>query len=77
MDNYRAITVGVAISKVFAQVILERLDDCAEKGGWRAPTQFGFRKGRGTSEAVFMLRHLVDKSQHQKKPLFSAFIDFL
>ena len=76
MDNYRAITVGVAISKVFAQVILERLDDWAEKGGWRAPTQFGFRKGRGTSEAVFMLRHLVDKSQHQKKPLFSAFIDF-
>ena len=76
MDNYRAITVGSAISKIFAQVIRGRLDVWAENGGWRAQTQFGFRKGLGTAEAVFMLRHLVEKAQSGKKALCAAFIDF-
>lgn len=76
MDNYRAIAVGSAISKVFAQVILGRLDRWAEDGEWRAKSQFGFRKGMGTAEAVFVLRHLVDKAENNKKPLFAAFIDF-
>lgn len=76
MDNYRAIAVGSAISKVFAQVILGRLDRWAENGKWRAKSQFGFRKNMGTAEAVFVLRHLIDKSESNKKPLFAAFIDF-
>jgi hypothetical protein len=76
MDNYRAITVGSAISKIFAQVLMTRIDKWAEYNGRRAPTQFGFRSGMGTMEAVFMLRHLVDKSQTLDKSLYTAFIDF-
>lgn len=60
MDNYRGIAVGSAISKIFAQVLMARIDRWAESYGWRAPTQFGFRKDKGTVDAVFMLRHLVD-----------------
>jgi len=76
MDNYRAITVGSAISKIFAQVIMNRMNDWAESHEMRAATQFGFRKGMGTTEAIFMLRHLVDKAQMSDKHLFTAFIDF-
>jgi hypothetical protein len=76
MDNYRGITVGSAISKIFAQVLLARMDNWAETYGLRASTQFGFRKDRGTVDAVFMLRHLVDKAHEGGKPLHAAFIDF-
>jgi len=76
MDSYRAIAVGSAISKIFAQVILGRLDKWAEDGKWRAKSQFGFRKDLGTTEAVFVLRHLIDKAEDNKKPLYTAFIDF-
>jgi len=76
MDNYRGITVGSAISKIFAQVLMARIDNWAESNGMRAPTQFGFRKDMGTVDAVFMLRHLVDKAQCGGKPLYAAFIDF-
>jgi len=76
MDNFRAITVGSAISKIFAQVLMIRIDDWAETNGWRAATQFGFRKGLGTTEAVFMLRHLVDKADQDDKPLYTTFVDF-
>ena len=76
MDAYRAIAVGSAISKIFAQVMLARLDKWAEAHDWRAKTQFGFRKGRGTAEATFLLRHLIDKAQDARSPLYAAFIDF-
>ena len=76
MDNFRAITVGSAISKIFAQVVMLRIDDWAETNGLRAATQFGFRKNMGTTEAVFMLRHLVDKAEQDDKPLYAAFVDF-
>ena len=76
MDNYRAITVGSAISKMFAQVVRGRLDNWAEGGGWRAKTQFGFRKDLGTGEAIFLLRHLVEKAHTSGKALCTAFIDF-
>jgi hypothetical protein len=66
MDNYRAIAVGSAISKIFAQVILGRLDKWAENGNWRAKSQFGFRKDMGTAEAVFVLRHLIDKAENNR-----------
>lgn len=76
MQDYRPITVGTAMGKVLSHVLLARLDRWAETGGWRADSQFGFRQGVGTSEAVFMMRHALDVSRDRHKPVWAAFVDF-
>lgn len=76
MDDYRGITIGPALGKLFAQALLHRLDRWAETNGLRAPTQFGFRKGKGTRDAVFLLSHLIDKAGAGKKAMCVAFVDF-
>ena len=39
-------------------------------------TQFGFRKGRRTSDGQFILLSLIENFRHTKNPLFSCFVDF-
>jgi hypothetical protein len=37
--------------------------------------QFGFRKNRGTREAILCLRIMIEKSIHVNKQLYVAFVD--
>ena len=76
MDDYRGIAVGAAVSKVYANVILHRIDQWAEARSLRANGQFGFRHGRGTIDAAFILKHVIDRYGVDRKPVFAAFIDF-
>jgi hypothetical protein len=76
MDNYRGIAVGNALAKLYSLVLLARLDDWAEAGRWRAHGQAGFRAGRGTLDNIFILNHVIEKSRQDRKPVFTAFIDF-
>ena len=76
MDDYRGITVGCALSKLYSMVMLQRLDNWAEKGGYRAMGQAGFRKGRGTADNAFVLNHMIEKYEAKKSPIYVAFIDF-
>ena len=75
-DDYRGIAVGAAMGRLFSLVMNARLDAWAEARGRRAQGQFGFRQGRGTVDAAFVLRHTVEMHRHAGKPLFCAFIDF-
>ena len=76
MDDYRGITVGCALSKLYSMVMLQRLDKWAEEGGIRARGQAGFRTGRGTPDNVFVLNHVIEKYKVLKMPVYVAFIDF-
>jgi hypothetical protein len=75
-DDYRGIAVGSAIGKLYSLVLLARMDAWAERRGLRAAGQCGFRAGRGTTDDVFVLQHIVEVSKLQRKPLYAAFIDF-
>ena len=75
-DDYRGIAVGSVLAKLYALVILARLDAWAEATGKRAWGQAGFRTGRGTPDNCFILRHVIDAAAVRKKPLYCAFIDF-
>lgn len=75
-DDYRGITVGVALSKLYSMVLLQRLDAWAEANGMRARGQAGFRSGRGTPDNAFVLNHVIEKYKAAKKPVYAAFIDF-
>ena len=75
-DDYRGIAVGSALSKLYSMVLLKRLDTWAERNGIRAKGQAGFRSKRGTADNAFVLNHIIEKYQANKKPVYAAFIDF-
>ena len=39
-------------------------------------SQFGFRPGRGTINAIFIIMKIIEKSKEHKVPLHIHFIDF-
>ena len=79
MNNYRGIAVGSLFCKIFESVMYTRYNNALEGANLRNPSQFGFRKGHGTLDGLFVLRHLIDKAIYGKKddnPLYALFIDF-
>lgn len=74
--NYRGISVGKVVGKLFSSVLDARLSSFAERQGLRAPTQSGFRREMGTLNGAFVLNHLVEKHWAQKQPLYACLVDF-
>ena len=72
-NNYRGISVLSSVGKVFARVILLRLQKLAER--IYPESQCGFRAERSTICMVFSLRQLKEKCREQQMPLYIAFID--
>lgn len=68
LDNYRGIAVGSSLEKVFSLVLHTRLSAWSEANGCRARGQAGFRDGCCTSDHVFVLKHLVDRSTRPAGP---------
>ena len=72
-NNYRGKSLLSVAGKMFAKVLLKRLQrlaDCI-----LPETQSGFRACRSTTDMVFTLRQLQDKCREQRKPLFITFLD--
>ncbi len=59
-DNYRGITVGPILAKLFAMILDKRLSEWAEQHGLRAKGQVGFRKDYRTTDQFFILRTLIE-----------------
>ena len=72
-NNYRDISLLSIVGKVFARVILIRLQKLAER--IYPESQCGFRADRSTIYMVFSLRQLQEKCREQHMPLYIAFID--
>ena len=73
-ENYRAIALLSVPGNVFNKILLERIKDRTEEAV--KDTQFGFRPGRGTTDAIFVVRQLMEKAREHKIPLHFKFIDF-
>ena len=68
--NYRALSIGSNLSKIVPRIILNRLQDTYEENISEA--QFGFRKGRSTCDAIFILKNVIQK---HTGPLVLIFVD--
>ncbi len=72
--NYRAIALLSIPGKVFSKALLNRIQKETEK--ILGETQYGFRPGRGTTDAIFIVRQIMEKARERKIPLHLYFIDF-
>ncbi len=77
VDNYRGITVGPVIAKLFVMVLESRLSSWAERKGIRAHGQAGFRQDYRTTDNLFVLQTLIDfRTRWPGKKLYTCFVDF-
>ena len=72
-NNYRGISLLSIVGKVFARVVLARLQVLADRV--YPESQCGFRAERSTVYMIFSVRQLQEKCREQQMPLYMAFID--
>ena len=69
--NYQGIKLLEHMLKVMERVLDQRLRELIEIDNM----QFGFRKGRGTTDAIFIVNQLQEKYLEMQRDLFFAFVD--
>ena len=72
-NNYRGISLLSIAGKLFARIVLQRLQKLADR--IYPESQCGFRTNRSTIDMIFSLRQLQEKCREQQQPLYLAFID--
>lgn len=73
-DQYRMISLLSQVLKLFLKIVHTRIYNRCEMDV--SPTQFGFRQGFGTREALYSLTALLQKCRDQQKDVFMCFIDY-
>ncbi|KAI7835253.1 hypothetical protein COHA_010845, partial [Chlorella ohadii] len=74
-NNYRGITVGHVLAKLYAIVVNARLTSWLETRGLRAKGQAGFRQGYRTVDNCFILRALAERAQSRGVKLYCCAVD--
>ena len=75
--NYRGISVGNALGKLFSSILNKRLTDYLIKNKLLSNCQIGFLKDSRTSDHIFTLKTIIDKYRKIKKQnVYLCFIDF-
>ncbi|KAG7303704.1 hypothetical protein JYU34_012261 [Plutella xylostella] len=75
VNNYRPISVLPALSKILEKILNNRLMKFLEHNNLLSSSQFGFRRGRSTEDAInSLVDHVVSKVDMKKKCL-SIFLD--
>lgn len=80
MSNYRGITVGSVIAKLFAMIVEQRIATWAEEHAVKAKGQAGCREDFRTTDNILILRSLIDKQKQtglkgNAGKLFCCFVD--
>ena len=73
--SYRGITLLPIIGKLFTQVLSKRISLWAENHDILCEVQYGFRKGRRTTDPIFILSQVVLCAHKKNKPVFTCFVD--
>nr|VZI48617.1 unnamed protein product [Spirometra erinaceieuropaei] len=73
-DNHRGISLLNIAGKIFARILLNRLNNHLEQG-LLPESQCGFRRHRGTTDMIFAARQRQEKCQEMRTHLYSTFVD--
>jgi len=77
VNNYRGITLVSCLSKLFTTVLNNRIENICYENNTISDAQFGFRKGRSTTDAIFILHSLVQNFLFENKRLYVIFVDMM
>jgi exonuclease III len=76
-DNYRGICINSCLGKLFNTVLNTRLTNYLNNHQVIHESQIAFNKGSRTSDHMFVLKTLIDKTvKANKKKLYTCFVDF-
>ena len=75
-SNYRGITLINTLSKVYSQLLLNRLTGWSEKYEKISQNQFGFQKGKSVIDCIFILHTVISKVLSKGQKLYCIFIDY-
>ncbi|BHF68239.1 hypothetical protein SprV_0301127200 [Sparganum proliferum] len=73
-DNHRGISLLNIAGKIFARILLNRLNNHLEQD-LLPESQCGFRRHRVTTDMIFAARQLQEKCQEMRTHLYSTFVD--
>ena len=74
-NNYRGITLLPIMGKLLTSILNDRLLEWAELNKKINDAQFGFRKNRRTTDALFIIHTISLIATKRRGPLFIGFID--
>ena len=74
-DNYRQISILCSLNKIIEKVIYNQLLQHAENNHILVPEQFGFRKGKSTSDAILHFLKNIHDNNNQFKYTAALMID--
>ena len=73
-ENYRPISLLKSIYKIYAGILKKRIEEGIEEDIQKS--QFGFRKNKSTTQALYILRRVQDNAESSGEPLVMAFLDW-
>ena len=74
--DHRTISLIAHASKILLKILTQRLESKVKPFNFVKDDKFGFRKGRGTRDAIGVLRWLGERSLQHNKDLFICFVDY-
>ena len=74
--NYRPISITPVLSNVFERLVSVRLGRFMERSGVLPTTQFAYRKGLGTCDALLCVSHTLQSALESEKEARIVQIDF-
>lgn len=77
VNNYRGITLVSCLSKLFTTIINKRIESFCNNNNVISDAQFGFRKGRSTVDAIFVLMSIIQKYLNDNKRLYVVYVDMM
>ena len=75
MNNYRGINISSNVGKLFTRVLAHRLEKDVDNQNLLREIQFGFRKNKRTTDALFILTQLIERPKKHDKKIALAFLD--
>ena len=72
---FRGISLLSVVGKVYGRVLINRIRDKTENV--IAEVQSGFRRGRGCTDQIFIVRHICEKYLGKGKGVYLAFLDLV
>ena len=73
--SYRPIAQSSVLGKLFQKILNKRLFWYLQSNNILSPFQYGFRKGRGTTQPLLDLQNEISQSSSPKSSLYSIFFD--